>query len=164
MLQNYKKRPNFAPAFTQNARTLPQAPTQDGPKATLKRSLQGKPSRTASSAPREALKNGLKCPKRSPKETKRSPREPRETQGNPRGLRGSQEKPKRTPREPRETQGNPRGLRGSQGNREGNQEEPVGASQVSSVTWTRSSMDRIKDSGSFDWGSTPHGFTLTVAK
>ena len=24
---------------------------------------------------------------------------------------------------------------------------------------TRSSMDRIKDSGSFDWGSTPHGFT-----
>ena len=27
------------------------------------------------------------------------------------------------------------------------------------ATWTRSSMDRIKDSGSFDWGSTPHGFT-----
>ena len=26
--------------------------------------------------------------------------------------------------------------------------------------WTRSSMDRIKDSGSFDWGSTPHGFTI----
>jgi hypothetical protein len=23
----------------------------------------------------------------------------------------------------------------------------------------RSSMDRIKDSGSFDWGSTPHGRT-----
>ena len=30
--------------------------------------------------------------------------------------------------------------------------------------WTRSSMDRIKDSGSFDWGSTPHGFTFVVAK
>ena len=28
--------------------------------------------------------------------------------------------------------------------------------------WTRSSMDRIKDSGSFDWGSTPHGFTIIV--
>ena len=26
----------------------------------------------------------------------------------------------------------------------------------------RSSMDRIKDSGSFDWGSTPHGCTNVV--
>ena len=25
-------------------------------------------------------------------------------------------------------------------------------------------MDRIKDSGSFDWGSTPHGFTKEIAK
>ena len=24
-------------------------------------------------------------------------------------------------------------------------------------------MDRIKDSGSFDWGSTPHGFTVLMA-
>ena len=24
-------------------------------------------------------------------------------------------------------------------------------------------MDRIKDSGSFDWGSTPHGFTTKNA-
>ena len=31
------------------------------------------------------------------------------------------------------------------------------------ANWTRSSMDRIKDSGSFDWGSTPHGFTKTYA-
>ena len=30
--------------------------------------------------------------------------------------------------------------------------------------WTRSSMDRIKDSGSFDWGSTPHGFTFLISK
>ena len=30
--------------------------------------------------------------------------------------------------------------------------------------WTRSSMDRIKDSGSFDWGSTPHGFTIFCYK
>ena len=27
---------------------------------------------------------------------------------------------------------------------------------------SRSSMDRIKDSGSFDWGSTPHGITFQV--
>ena len=26
----------------------------------------------------------------------------------------------------------------------------------------RSSMDRIKDSGSFDWGSTPHRITFQV--
>ena len=25
--------------------------------------------------------------------------------------------------------------------------------------WFRSSMDRMKDSGSFDWGSSPHGIT-----
>ena len=25
-------------------------------------------------------------------------------------------------------------------------------------------MDRIKDSGSFDWGSTPHGFTMFCYK
>ena len=25
-------------------------------------------------------------------------------------------------------------------------------------------MDRIKDSGSFDWGSTPHGFTIKTTK
>ena len=25
-------------------------------------------------------------------------------------------------------------------------------------------MDRIKDSGSFDWGSTPHGFTIISYK
>ena len=31
---------------------------------------------------------------------------------------------------------------------------------VAYAIWTRSSMDRIKDSGSFDWGSTPHGFTI----
>ena len=26
--------------------------------------------------------------------------------------------------------------------------------------WFRSSMDRMKDSGSFDWGSSPHGIIL----
>lgn len=31
--------------------------------------------------------------------------------------------------------------------------------------WTirfRSSMDRMKDSGSFDWGSSPHGITTEM--
>ena len=30
--------------------------------------------------------------------------------------------------------------------------------------WFRSSMDRMKDSGSFDWGSSPHGITEQNAK
>ena len=30
--------------------------------------------------------------------------------------------------------------------------------------WFRSSMDRMKDSGSFDWGSSPHGITEQIAK
>ena len=28
--------------------------------------------------------------------------------------------------------------------------------------WFRSSMDRMKDSGSFDWGSSPHGITTNM--
>ena len=28
--------------------------------------------------------------------------------------------------------------------------------------WFRSSMDRMKDSGSFDWGSSPHGITELI--
>ena len=28
--------------------------------------------------------------------------------------------------------------------------------------WFRSSMDRMKDSGSFDWGSSPHGITKKI--
>ncbi len=30
--------------------------------------------------------------------------------------------------------------------------------------WFRSSMDRLMDSGSFDWGSSPHGITEQNAK
>ena len=32
------------------------------------------------------------------------------------------------------------------------------------TVWTRSSMDRIKDSGSFDYGSTPYGFTMKIMR
>lgn len=30
--------------------------------------------------------------------------------------------------------------------------------------WFRSSMDRMEDSGSFDWGSSPHGITAKENK
>ena len=33
------------------------------------------------------------------------------------------------------------------------------AASLPGSNWFRSSMDRMKDSGSFDWGSSPHGIT-----